>query len=119
MSNRKQTLTLRAKRPPTATPCPVCEGWLRYDIGTDKSHCVKCDYIQAVAETPGIHSYPEFWLKGQLLNCRKSGDNYIVTLSSEDFDPQAPERALHFSSSFDAQAFVSWWYNKDYHDPRA
>ncbi len=111
-------------RPEGAQPCPRCEGWLGYRIATDTNHCHLCGYEEAVPVEPTPvavreFDYPEFWTKGQLLNNRKNGDAYIVTALGEEFDPQHPERSMHFSSSFDCQAFISWWYNRDSHDPRA
>ena len=63
--------------------------------------------------------YPAHWIKGQLLNVRHNGSTYIVTVLEEEFDPHNPERAKFFDNSYDAQAFVSDWYNRDSPDPRA
>lgn len=68
---------------------------------------------------PVVPPYPAHWIKGQLLNVRNNGSNYIVTPLEEEFDPHHPELAKFFDNSFDAQAFVSEWYNRDAHDPRA
>lgn len=62
---------------------------------------------------------PADWVKGQLLNVRHGGPGYRVTVLGEEFDPRYPERCLEFSSSFDCQQFVSSWYSRQSHDPRA
>lgn len=54
--------------------------------------------------------YPDFWVKGQLLNVVNAGQQYNVTVLGEDYDPRYPERALQFPNSWDCQSFVSWWY---------
>ncbi len=119
----RPVLKLKPKRPPDALPCPKCEGWLQYSIQTDQTGCVKCDYIVPIAEPVTVthieHRYPESWIKGQLVNNRKNGDGYIITLLGEEFDPNFPERAIHFTNGHDCQAWISWWYAKDIVDPRA
>lgn len=62
---------------------------------------------------------PNGWIKGQLLNVRNNGSEYVVTILGEEFDPRYPERALKFDSSFSCQAFISKWYARECHDPRA
>ncbi len=119
----RPTLKLKPKRPPTAVDCPKCDGgFLLYDIHSDRTACAKCDYVQElepVTLTHEEHRYPSEWIKGQLLNNRKNGDGYIVTLLGEEFDRDHPERALIFGNSYDCQEFISWWYQKENHDPRA
>lgn len=62
---------------------------------------------------------PSGWLKGQLLNVRNNGIDYVVTLFPEEFDPRYPERALKFSNPAKCQDFVSNWYQRENCDPRA
>ena len=62
---------------------------------------------------------PENWVKGQLLNVRDAGSSYRVTLLNEEYDPRNPERCVQFNSSWEAQQFVSEWYSRGSHDPRA
>jgi hypothetical protein len=108
-------------RPEHAKGCPKCEGWLHYRITHDDMGCVKCDYsepVEPVDSQPKAPEslepeFPECWTKGQLLNLRKNGDVCILTLLSEEYDPQRPERALHFPSTWECQKFISWWYARD------
>ena len=65
------------------------------------------------------HSYPSDWRKGQLLNVRNAGSHYNVTLLGEEYDPRYPERCLQFPHPAACQNFISWWYARDSHDPRA
>ena len=122
----RPVISLKTKRPLSAESCPHCQGgWYRYEIAVDAMQCVKCKDVKAVEHpevprgTPERFTYPECWNKGQLLNLRRSGDTCILTLLEEEYDPQHPERALIFQSPWDAQEFVSWWYSRDSHDPRA
>ncbi len=120
----RPVLKLKPKgRPEGAENCPECEGWLQYDIHTDRTYCVKCGVEKNEASVEHhlavLYPYPAFWLKGQLLNNRKNGESYVVTLLGEEFDPQHPERAVHFTNSFDCQQWISWWYGRESHDPRA
>jgi hypothetical protein len=62
---------------------------------------------------------PADWVKGQLLNVRHGGPGYRVTILGEEFDSRSPERCLEFSNGFDCQQFVSDWYQRQSHDPRA
>jgi len=62
---------------------------------------------------------PPSWTKGQLLNVRNAGEHYVITLLGEEFDPRYPERALKFTNSALCQNFVSNWYARENHDPRA
>ena len=107
-----------------ATECPKCEdGWIQYSIQHDINRCPKCDHREDVTEAPEKPPEPPYcpphWIKGQLLNVRHNGSTYVVTLLEEEFDPYHPERAKFFDNSFDAQMFVSNWYNRQSHDPRA
>jgi len=64
---------------------------------------------------------PPSWTKGQLLNVRNRGE-YVVTLLGEEDEPPlrpAPSGALRFTNSALCQAFISAWYARESHDPRA
>lgn len=84
----------------------------------------------AVPETPVISDvvvqqdsaepiYPADWRVGMLLNVRNTGADYTITLYPEEFDYRKPERALHFTNPGECQNFVSRWYMRESHDPRA
>lgn len=61
-------------------------------------------------ETPTEPTYPAGWVKGQLLDLKRFTDgSYRATLLGEDYKPELAN-AINFASSFDAQNFVSWWY---------
>lgn len=62
---------------------------------------------------------PSYWQKGALLNVRNYGSEYIVTLWPEEFDQRHPENSLHFTNPARCQDFVSKWYGRQSHDPRA
>lgn len=62
---------------------------------------------------------PADWQKGVLLNVRNYGAEYIVTLYPEEWDTERPERAMHFTNLGLCQDFVSAWYQRESHDPRA
>lgn len=62
---------------------------------------------------------PAFWMKGQLLNVRNAGADYVITVLGEEFDPRYPERALRLSNYALCQDFISRWYQRESHDPRA
>jgi len=68
---------------------------------------------------PEPPQYPADWHPGQLLNVRNTGPDYTITLWPEEADPRKPERALHFTNPGHAQNFVSAWYSRQSHDPRA
>jgi hypothetical protein len=110
-------LALKPKRPPNADPCPECEGWYAYNIQTDRELCVKCG--RGKEDAPQEQLYPKGWNKGELLNVRRSGDNFMLTRLNEEFDHNHPENALVFSSSYECQEFISGWYARDAIDPRA
>jgi len=69
-----------------------------------------------VPEHPAV---PEGWVVGQLLNVRATGSGYNVTLMPEEYDPRYPERAMVFTNYGQCQDFVSKWYARIWHDPRA
>lgn len=62
---------------------------------------------------------PADWHPGMLLNVRNNGDALTITLFPEEFDPRKPERALRFTNFSEGQNFVSAWYSRQHHDPRA
>ena len=62
---------------------------------------------------------PAFWGRGALLNVRTTGGDYIVTLYPEEYDARSPERAMRFANPALCQNFVSQWYSRQSHDPRA
>jgi hypothetical protein len=65
---------------------------------------------------------PPSWTKGQLLNVRNRGEFYVVTLLGEEDEPPlkpAPSGALRFTNTPLCQDFISRWYARESHDPRA
>lgn len=62
---------------------------------------------------------PPDWIKGQLLNVRNYGHAYMVTLHPSEHDPEHPERSMEFTNLGECQDFVSAWYARESHDPRA
>lgn len=66
-----------------------------------------------------IPALPRGWAKGALLNVRNTGAEYRVTLHPEEFDPLQPDRCLRFANPAECQNFVSAWYSRESHDPRA
>jgi hypothetical protein len=114
-------LTLKSrplKRPAVAEDCPHCQGgWYQYFIALDAHRCVKCGHTKPVTEQAAPEhterfTWPESWTKGQLLNIRRGGDDFVVTLLNEEYDPEHPERSLRFANPFDCQEFISFWYDR-------
>lgn len=68
------------------------------------------------AETPQV---PADWHVGMLLNVRPTGEGWNITLFPEEYDPRHPERTLQFTNYGKCQDFVSTWYARQAHDPRA
>lgn len=64
-------------------------------------------------------SVPPDWRKGALLNVRNYGDRYVITLWPEEYDSEKSERAVEFTNLGECQNFVSDWYARHSHDPRA
>lgn len=62
---------------------------------------------------------PRGWAKGAHLNVRNNGAEYRITLFPEEFDPLQPERCIRFTNTAECQNFVSAWYSRESHDPRA
>lgn len=76
--------------------------------------------LDAMEDDPSMFvPYPSFWIKGQLLNVRNAGADYVITILGEEFDPRYPERALRFSNPAQCQDFISHWYQRENSDPRA
>lgn len=74
------------------------------------------DFIAAADVGPLV---PTHWPYGCLLNVRNTGADYVVTILGEEYDPRHPERAIRFSHQGRLQDFVSRWYARQHHDPRA
>ena len=56
-------------------------------------------------------NYPPNWTPGALLDLKRFTDgSYRATLLGEDYKPELAN-GIEFASSFEAQAFVSWWYS--------
>ena len=70
-------------------------------------------------EPPAEPALPRGWAKGAHLNVRNVGTEYRITLFPEEFDPQQPERCLRFTNPAQCQNWVSAWYARESHDPRA
>lgn len=70
-------------------------------------------------EAPKAPVIPSHWQKGQLLNVRNVGYGYVITAYPEEDDPRYPERTLTFTNPGECQDFVSRWYARENHDPRA
>lgn len=68
---------------------------------------------------PAENELPRGWAKGAHLNVRNVGHEYRITLFPEEFDPLQPERCLKFTNTATCQQFVSEWYMRESHDPRA
>ena len=74
--------------------------------------------LDEVIPEPALN-IPEDWQPGALLNVRNGGDAYIVTLYPEEATYEHPERTLRFTNPSRCQDFVSAWYSRQHHDPRA
>jgi hypothetical protein len=62
---------------------------------------------------------PADWRKGALLNVRNHGAEYIVTLHPAEYDPRHEDQCMKFTNVGECQGFVSAWYARESHDPRA
>lgn len=62
---------------------------------------------------------PADWRKGALLNVRNHGAEYIVTLHPLEYDPRHDDQCMKFTNVGECQSFVSSWYQRESHDPRA
>lgn len=83
-----------------------------------KAQSLPVVFDEAEQFTP-VKEYPSDWRKGALLNVRNGGEEYIVTLYPEEYDPQHPERCITFTNVGECQKFISDWYARESHDPRA
>lgn len=68
---------------------------------------------------PDMPLVPHDWILGQLLNVRATGYGWNITLYPDEFDARYPERAMVFTHYGQCQDFISKWYARQYHDPRA
>jgi len=68
---------------------------------------------------PLAHTFPIHWARGQLLNVRNTGSEYVLTLLNEEYDKRHPDRAIFFPNAFECNAFLGWWYSREHADPRA
>lgn len=75
------------------------------------------EIVEAVFRAPD--QPPADWRKGALLNVRNHGAEYIVTLHPAEYDPRHEDRCMKFTNVGECQAFVSAWYARESHDPRA
>lgn len=73
-------------------------------------------FAPPVEETPKV---PADWTLGALLNVRVGGAGAVITLYPEEASYEHPERTLRFSNMGECQDFVSRWYAREHHDPRA
>lgn len=80
-------------------------------------HDPSIDEIEPVVRAPG--DPPVDWCKGALLNVRNHGAEYIVTLHPAEYDPRHEDQCMKFTNVGECQAFVSAWYQRESHDPRA
>lgn len=62
---------------------------------------------------------PPGWRTGAMLNVRNYGSHYTITLWPEEFDPEHADRSIRFTNPGKCQDFVSKWYSRQSHDPRA
>lgn len=67
-------------------------------------------------DTPRV---PADWRVGALLNVRNYGTHYIITLWPEEYSPEHEERCIKFTNVGLCQDWVSKWYARQSHDPRA
>jgi hypothetical protein len=65
------------------------------------------NYVLSVGK-PTCASFPEYWIRGQLLGVTRFADgSFDIELFG---DPNETPDKLHFDNGWDTQAFVSWWY---------
>jgi hypothetical protein len=91
-------------------------------VGTVSSEqeALDADASAEMFEVPRDPTQPPIeWRKGALLNVRNAGAEYIVTLYPHEYDPRHEDRCLKFTNLGECQDFVSRWYARESHDPRA
>lgn len=77
-------------------------------------------WAEAVSDFPREPDLPPSgWHKGALLNVRNHGAEYVITLWPEEYDVEHEERCIKFTNLGLCQDFVSRWYARESHDPRA
>ena len=74
------------------------------------------DDAPVASELPPV---PEGWSKGEMLNLRRTNAGYILTRIHEEYNPRHPERSMFFANTGNCQHFISNWYAREAHDPRA
>lgn len=108
-------LKVAAENPPKHEPELVARPMPHYKLDAPMTFPILTDEELAPAEPEP----PSFWGRGALLNVRCTGGDYIVTLYPEEYDARSPERAMRFANPALCQNFVSAWYSRQSHDPRA
>lgn len=59
-----------------------------------------------------LHDIPAHWIRGQLLDLRRFTDgSFLATALGEEYKPELAN-GVRFDSSFEAQSFVSAWYDR-------
>lgn len=117
-------MSKRGRRFESTARVLIADGTVRAPTQEERKALALTDSIDRTYDStyqaqPKEPEYPASWSKGQLLNVRNVGSHYNVTLLGEEFDPRHPERCKQFPSSWECQDFVSWWYARESHDPRA
>ena len=111
----------KPRKPPLpATEVALAESFKRTNNAPmrEVAEAIDAQLVEDLKE-PEPPQYPPDWHVGQLLNVRNTGPDYTITLWPEEADPRKPERALHFTNPGECQNFVSRWYRRQSHDPRA
>lgn len=92
-------------------------------VGTGLTEVLEAVNASIIADQndriPEPNHPPADWRKGALLNVRNRGDAYVITLYPEEYSDEKPERGLRFTNPGEAQDFISMWYQRENHDPRA
>src|SRR5271154_4494746 len=77
---------------------------------TDTPLKVSGGETNTVSGVPSV-TWPESWIKGQLLDVRRFSDGSFRVYELGAHDDLAPH--MDFDSSFAAQQFISWWYQRE------
>lgn len=91
-------------------------------VGSSEQEAVEAAESAEMFEAPREPGQPPAdWRKGALLNIRTHHAHapYVITLWPDEYDPEHPERSISFTNGGECQDFVSNWYNRESHDPRA